>query len=218
MAEDLGQSATARAIVNVMKAYGYKVLLWFAIPCTGGCSYQKALVKRNSKAKDRLRAHLSTFTVLWEASAMLMTEAKLYKSLTSFEWPTGCDYWDRPYVQEHMREMEYAFVDFHGCMFGLKSVARATKGLPIRKPWTVATDCPELAKALDRKCVGGWRHVDPVTGYWSAHASCSGVNTKITESYTDEMAQAIHAGHRKHIDAAMECQLCESHEDSQPTD
>ena len=147
---------------------------------------------------------------------MLMTEAKQYESLSSFEWPTGCEYWKRPEVQEHMRAMEYSFVDFHGCMFGLKSVARATKGLPIRKPWTVATDCHELTKTLDRKCVGGWWHVDPVTGAWTPHASCSGVNTKITESYTDEMAQAIHVGHRNHIDAMLECRPCRECEELGP--
>ena len=107
-----------------------------------------------------------------------------------------------------MSKMCYEWVHFHGCRFGLKSIARGTKGRPIKKPWTVATDCEELRTSLDRKCPGGKWHVDSETGNVVEHAPCSGVNTKITEGYTDEMAKAIHRGHCNHMANAIKCQPC----------
>ena len=120
-------------------------------------------------------------------------------SFTAFEWPTFCAYWQREEVWSHFEEMAYDSVDFHGCMFGPKSIAKSTKGWPIKKPWSVATDCAPLLRTLDRKCAGGYWHRDPRTGQRTLHASCSGVNTKMTEGYTDEIAKAIHQGHTESL-------------------
>ena len=157
---------------------------------------------------ERQKGHLSVFSVLWEAAVVLTHEAKKLESLVAYEWPTMCEYWNKPEVVSHMNEMKYGRVHFHGCRFGLKSVARATRGQPIKKPWTVATDCCELQLSLDRRCTGGKWHVDPDTGLVVEHAPCSGVNTKITEGYTDEMAKAIHRGHCNHVTHTLKCQLC----------
>ena len=97
-----------------------------------------------------------------------------------------------------MSEMQYRYLEIHGCMYGLRSIARATKGLPIKKPWSIATDCANLGTYLNKTCRGYW-HVDQVTGEKVAHASCSGVNTKVSEGYTDEMAVAVHRGHKDHV-------------------
>ena len=113
------------------------------------------MCKKNSKARERQRGHLSVFSVLWEAAVTLMRGAKELESLAAYEWPTMCEYWNRPEVASHMDEMKYGYVYFHGCMFGLKSVARSTRGRPIKKPWTVATDCHGLQLSLDRKFTGG---------------------------------------------------------------
>ena len=83
-------------------------------------------------------------------------------------------------------------------MYGLTSIARSTKGLPIKKPWTIAIDCPTMAKYLQKKCYT-FRHKDRTTGAMIPHASCSGVNTKVTEGYTDEFATAVHNGHRDYV-------------------
>ena len=198
IADDFTKDDTACAVINVMKAYTERVLCWFALPCTGGCPFARMNARKNHKAKQRLEGHINLFSLLWENAVTVMKEAKIWKSLTAFEWPTFCAYWQREEVWEHMREMEYSFVDFHGCMFGLQSIAKSTKGWPIKKPWSVATDCAPLLRTLNRKCLGYWHH-DPATGKKQAHAECAGVNTKMTEGYTDEMAKAIHRGHRECI-------------------
>ena len=116
--------------------------------------------KKSHKAKLRLEGHLGVFGLLWDAAVVIMHEAKLYEALTAFEWPTFCMYWQKGDVWEHMVKMGYEFIHFHGCMFGLESVAPSTKGWPIKKPWTVATDCPTLRQFLQRRCLSGYWHTD----------------------------------------------------------
>ena len=166
------------------------------------------MARKSSKAKQRLEGHLDTFSLLWDYSVVVMREAKCYKSLVAFEWPTFCAYWNRKDVWEQMTGMSYKFVDFHGCMFGLKSIVKSTKDWPIKKPWSVATDCLPLLRTLNRKCRGGYWHYDSVTGKRCPHAECSGVNTKMTEEYTDEMAKAVHQGHREHFMEFAQGDIC----------
>ena len=58
-------------------------------------------------------------------------------------------------------------------------------GKPILKPWTVATNDQCLYETLETsKCPGSDVHPE--------HRSCEGKDTKLTESYTPEMAKIIH--------------------------
>ena len=88
-----------------------------------------------------------------------------------------------PRVAAFCRDAKLASVCCDGCAFGVQSVALATKGLPIKEPWRVDTDMPELLETLNRKCT-----------CIVQHTPCAGVDTRLTESYTDEMVAAIHHG------------------------
>ena len=55
-----------------------------------------------------------------------------------------------------------------------------------------------MATYLNKRCYTKW-HTDPVTGITTTHAPCSGVDTKVTEGYTDELANAIHMGHKDFV-------------------
>ena len=57
-----------------------------------------------------------------------------------------------------------------------------TSGMPIRKPWTIATSMKEMG-LLGRKC-------DHKPGY---HSPCAGVDTKTSEGYTNELVIQLHA-------------------------
>ena len=74
-------------------------------------------------------------------------------------------------------------VDFDGCMYGLRSHAACTRGQLLVKPWTVSTDCSDLQR-LCRVCNHD-RDLEP-------HVRTQGPDTKLSESYTDELALAIH--------------------------
>ena len=53
--------------------------------------------------------------------------------------------------------------------------------MPIKKPWTIATNCPYLVYLLPRFCDG-----------CHEHAPCQGVDTKVTEGYTPQLVSLIH--------------------------
>ena len=67
-------------------------------------------------------------------------------------------------------------------MYGLMSHVLKTSGMPIRKPWTVATTIKEMSLP-GRKC----------DHKASEHAPCAGADTKTIEGYTDELVTQIHA-------------------------
>lgn len=78
--------------------------------------------------------------------------------------------------------------DFDGCAVGLKS----STGLPIRKPWTVATSHEELGNRLSQfrcQCT-------------TKHQPGRGEDLKRTEEYTFRMTDAIHRVLRAHPAAA----------------
>ena len=77
-----------------------------------------------------------------------MPSVRRFGGRIAMEWPKGCKYWKFPRVAAFCRDAKLASVCFDGCAFGVKSVALATKGLPIKKPWRVDTDMPELLETL----------------------------------------------------------------------
>ena len=127
-----------------------------------------------------------------------MRAAKLFSATIAFEWPAACKYWQYDKVRAFMKAMQYRFITLNGCMFGLQSMAPKTRGLSIKKPWTIATDCHTLTKHLNRQCTS-YHHFDREKGRFIPHAPCAGVDTKQTEGYTDEFAVAVHRGHRDHL-------------------
>ena len=207
ISDDLIREETVRTITNALKAIGDKVLVWFSLPCTGGCPYAKVNAGKSQKVKQRLGDHLSLFNVLWRAATRLMCSARELGAVIAVEWLTYCESWKREEVKYQMAVMSYRFLHLHGCMYGLRSTARSIKGRPITKPWTIATDCPTLFKYLERRCLAHW-HTDETTGAVIPHASCSGINAKVTEGYTHEFAIAVHNGHKDYVSGSHDVAHC----------
>ena len=70
-----------------------------------------------------------------------------------------------------------------GCVFGLASIAGATRGRPLCKKWGIWTSSKSLALSLDREqvlCQGGHPST-PVSGVDTAHSG----------AYTDSMARYV---------------------------
>ena len=66
ISDDLTRADTLRAILNVLKAYGIRALVWFSLPCAGGCPYAKLNAGKSQKAKIRLGEHYTLFGILWK--------------------------------------------------------------------------------------------------------------------------------------------------------
>ena len=72
-------------------------------------------------------------------------------------------------------------------MYGIESVVPATLGLPIKKPWRIATNSPIIGRAFSVRCCG-----HPI------HAPCQGKDTSHTEGYSQVFAYTFHKALRAH--------------------
>jgi hypothetical protein len=172
----------AKAKDDITRAGG--VFLWGSLPCTAGSPWQH-LNKELPGGKARIRAHRRIFRKLL---ANFRNCALLNKSLGGchgFEWPRHCSLWGEREILQMRAELGLMDVVFDGCALGVVSHHGRDKGVPILKPWRVATDMPELVEALRHyKCPGPEEH--------PRHAPCVGADTAETGYYTDEMVDVIH--------------------------
>ena len=99
----------------------------------------------------------------------------------AIEWPQSCDYWSEPEVVNFIQECQLGGVVVHGCMIGLKAQHGPNLGRPIKKPWLVYNNLPELRGHLGVVCDKS--HV---------HTKCQGADTKLSEGYTREFAARVH--------------------------
>ena len=159
---------------------GEYVHLWASLPCTGGSPWQY-INQKHPGAQEKIRGHLQLFIKLIRNFKIVAREVLARHGDISFEWPTGCALWKTPEIQDMIEEFALNTVNFHGCAAGLAS----KDGVPIKKPWTVATNCPAVSNALSSFICPG-KNVHPV------HAPCAGTETKKTELYTKAMADAVH--------------------------
>jgi len=86
--------------------------------------------------------------------------------------------WKIPCIREMCRVLGFRFRSFFGCGLGLV----ASNGLPIRKPWKMATDCEVLIEKLDPE-------LNPCTH--SEHQPCVGQFTKDSALYPPKLAKII---------------------------
>ena len=100
----------------------------------------------------------------------------------ALEWPKACTYWKWPRVQAFLKRYALQPYVFDGCAYNLVSQAAATKGKPIRKSWCIASNC-ESFRRLCRSC----------THNAHEHVRLQGADTRVSESYTDELVTSIHS-------------------------
>ena len=198
-ADDFTLDSIVDAIIAVLHIFGKRALVWFSIPCTGGCFWQCINCKRSTRARRRMKGHLSLFRQLWSSLERVVEEASQVESRVAIEWPKSCRYWTRKEVQAILRKKAYELRTgtFHGCQFGLVSISKRFKGVPILKPWRVETNCGPLTETLDRQCYHQQRNGTHDGS--TRHAPRAGVDTQATEGYTDKMVIAIHKGHRQYV-------------------
>jgi len=101
----------------------------------------------------------------------------------SIEWPRGCAYWSWDCVRTFIARNNLVWFDLDGCAVDIVS---RVSGLPIKKPWRIATTSTHLVPLGSmHRCPGKDEH--PV------HAPCAGSDTKQTENYSDLFAWVVHA-------------------------
>ena len=100
----------------------------------------------------------------------------------AIEWPRNCRYWKLKKVAQFMNSRQLIAYHFHGCMVGMMN----KDGIPIKKPWTVATDMISLGCELSKfQCDHSHEHVQG-----------RGKDLKATEKYSFRMTDRIHSAFR----------------------
>ena len=173
-----GKSKSIRAVQEP------RTLLWASIPCTGGSSWQNVNQKRLPGFEKKLRLLRKEFTEIWASFEEVAQECLIWGGSVVIEWPRNCSYWNLPRVKAFLAAHGLVTVRFDGCAFGMKS-----GGMPVKKPWKIATNNKAIREAFDGQlCPGHAKHT------W-----CEARVTKPTENYTVEMAQVIRKAWRRSV-------------------
>ena len=159
---------------------GIPTLLFGALPCTGGSPYQFLNWHLGPKTRAKIRHRRALFRVLWRNFVVVADACRANGGQVAFEWPRGCTYWREVKVKSFLKRSAMQTYAFDGCMYGLRSQRPRAEGKLLRKPWCIAATSDAFQR-LCRKCCH-----DP-----KQHAKVEGSDTKLTESYTDELAHGI---------------------------
>ena len=92
----------------------------------------------------KLRKARQVFRAIWAAFLKVAEVFHKAGGLIAMEWPSGCEYWRWPEIQHGVCTLGLRFVHFDGCALGLV----AGDGAPIRKPWSIATNSPQILDAF----------------------------------------------------------------------
>ena len=160
---------------------GNYVHLWGSLPCTAGSPWQR-INKRHRKARELIDANIKIFKKLIKHFRIVAKEVMSKGGDVSFEWPSQCALWQEEEVKGMVDELGMEKVAIHGCSLGLTD----PHGVPIKKPWTIATTSSAMVDHFNpMTCPGASDH--PI------HQPCAGQLTKGTEGYTDQMTDLVHA-------------------------
>jgi hypothetical protein len=153
-------------------------VIFASMPCTGGTAWNSVNV-RNEDGAEKIQQHVDLFDKLWANFTKLVEHCSSPTTTVVIEWPRNCSYWKLPKVRAFLESRGMSKVNFDGCFFGLTS---KSTHMPIKKPWTFATDNPEILTLFEGcKCPGH-----------SNHSQCEGKDTKLTENYTIHLCLRLH--------------------------
>jgi hypothetical protein len=137
---------------------------------------------KGPETREKIAEHVEKFRALIPGFVKLAEMIISRGGDISFEWPSGCSLWDEPEIVDLLQRYSLNKVEMHGCAAGLRS---DRSGLPVKKPWTIATTSPAMIDHLRNfRCPGPREHPE--------HEPCAGPETKKSELYTPIMTDAIH--------------------------
>ena len=112
------------------------LLLFAAIPCVGGSTWQFVnLANGNPATREKIMKHRKIFKKIWRNFEQVADQCISNGGDVAIEWPKDCLYWRFREVKRFLaRYPGMRRVRFDGCAYGLQSQREATKGMPIKKP------------------------------------------------------------------------------------
>ena len=89
-----GLDRAMQAVDDAQRVSPGRLLLWAAIPCIGGCLWQR-LNRRYPRARARIEQHRVVWRRLWDNFVLVAEKAMLLGAVVVIESPQQCDYWGR---------------------------------------------------------------------------------------------------------------------------
>ena len=138
-------------------------VFFYGSPCTGGSSWQNLNIELAGRKEWQqtivnLIGHWDVHRRLWQGFEIVVRHCAKVGATVLLEWPRYCAYWREPKVSSFLREMNFRFANFDGCMYGLVST-RKSGNYPLRKPWRIAYINSTIADHLNLTCDGSHMHV-----------------------------------------------------------
>ena len=149
--EDMSTKEGLAYALKQVKRYadsGFNILLWGAIPCTGGSPWQSFNIKIPGVAA-KIRRHIALYRKLF-ANFTILARFVYRLGLKGFvvnEWPERCRYWTYDEVVALRNELMPFETVIHGCSLGLKSIVYPDKF--ILKPWRLSSNSPAFIACSD---------------------------------------------------------------------
>ena len=163
------------------------VLLVVALPCIGGCNWQRVNETKPGGA-ERIQEHKDLFYKLL-AKAKIVADAVCKRGGTmTFELGNNNQYWQCPTVQMFLERFGLLKTRLDGCAYGLT----CKNDVLIKKPWRMMTNNTQIIAKIDgNTCQGG-----------HPHATCENAAvTSMTPGYPRKLACDIHVAFAKHVKA-----------------
>ena len=98
-------------------------------------------IRINSKTPggpERIKEHKRLFDKVWISLKNVAKERHKHGGRIAIEWPKGREYWRTKHVKQYTQDLKLNKVHINGCALGLID----SEGIPILKPWAIATDDP----------------------------------------------------------------------------
>ena len=137
---------------------------------------------RGAKTRRKIARHRAIASKLWDNFESAAQACLDNGGCVAIEWPRSCLYWHWRKVKRLIIRNNISKCYLDGCAFGLKSRHPDRADKFFRKPWTIATNFPDIfIKHCGKRCPGNHEHTPT-----------QGSDTKPSESYTIPLARAIH--------------------------
>ena len=154
-----------------------KDCVFFAGPCTGGSPWNRLNKRVSIATAHMIHAKARLYWKLWEEFSNCLSRVIKLDAMALLELPRGCDYWHDERMRCMIDGTDSHIHDFDGCMYGLTTQFGGHR-TPIKKPWRIVSWGVkfDLHKKCDRK---------------HDHGKCEGRETKVTQTYTNQIVDII---------------------------
>ena len=139
--------------------------------------------KKGPATVEKINQRIKTFNDLLEAVDKILDpvlQQTQRQPNIVFELPIRNNYWKQTNLINFMTKWNLSTFMFYGCQYNLKCQFGADTGQLMKKGWQITTNVSHIGKGMERKCNCRFKH-----------SVVPGANTKLTESYTPEIAAQL---------------------------